>query len=122
MTKVRNLTRTLGAVAALVGLVVGVPAALALGIGWPLPREVPSLDALGQALSGSSISDGTIMGILAAVLWVAWFAFVCVRGPRGGSGAAGPAGPHPSGWDLRPLGGRLDDACFLLRGRSPGVG
>lgn len=79
MRRVRNLTRTLGAVAALVALVVGVPVALALAIGWPLPREVPSLDELGQALSGSSISDGAIMGILAAVLWVAWFAFVgCV--------------------------------------------
>jgi hypothetical protein len=77
MTRVRNVTRTVGAVGALVGLVVGVPVALALGIGWPLPREVPSLDELGRALSGSSISDGAIMGILAAVLWVAWFAFVC---------------------------------------------
>ena len=77
MTRMKNLTTTLGAVAAVAALVAGVPVALAVGIGWPLPRKVPSLDELGRALSGSSISDGAIMGILAAVLWVAWAVFVC---------------------------------------------
>ena len=79
MTTLRNLTRTLGAVAALAGLVVGIPVALAVGIGWPLPRTVPSLEELGRVLSGSAISDQAIVAVLAAVLWIAWLILVgCV--------------------------------------------
>ncbi|MBW3642912.1 MAG: LysM peptidoglycan-binding domain-containing protein [Actinobacteria bacterium] len=79
MTTLRNLTRTLGAVAAVAGLVVGIPVALAVGIGWPLPRTVPSLEELGRVLSGSAISDQAIVAVLAAVLWIAWLILVgCV--------------------------------------------
>jgi DNA-binding SARP family transcriptional activator len=76
MTRLRALARTLCAVVALAGVVVGVPVALAVGVGWPLPRQVPSLDELGRALSGSAISDGAIVGVLAAVLWLAWAMFM----------------------------------------------
>lgn len=79
MIRVTNLCRTLGALGALVGLVAGIPTALSVGIGWPWPRRIPSLDELGRGLSGDAMSDAVVVGILATVLWLAWAMFVaCV--------------------------------------------
>ncbi len=79
MIRVTNLCRTLGALGALVGLVAGIPTALSVGIGWSLPRRIPSLDELGRGLGGGAMSDAVVVGILATVLWLAWAMFVaCV--------------------------------------------
>lgn len=59
---------------ALLGLVVGVPGALAVSIGWPLPSGVPSLDWLQQ-----EITVTTFLHILTVVVWLAWAQFTaCV--------------------------------------------
>ncbi|MGW1542409.1 BTAD domain-containing putative transcriptional regulator [Streptomyces sp. NPDC002309] len=59
---------------ALAGLVVGVPVALAMTAGWPLPSEAPSLEWLQQ-----EITVGTFLGILTFVVWLAWAQFTaCV--------------------------------------------
>ncbi|MFJ6127055.1 BTAD domain-containing putative transcriptional regulator [Streptomyces griseoviridis] len=59
---------------ALLVLVVGVPGALAVFIGWPLPREVPSLQWL-----QSEITVSTFLNILTVVVWLAWAQFTaCV--------------------------------------------
>lgn len=59
---------------ALLVLVVGVPAALAVLIGWPLPHGVPSLDWLRQ-----EITVTTFLHILTVVVWLAWAQFTaCV--------------------------------------------
>lgn len=57
--------------AALVALVVGPPAALVRFVGWPLPRALPDLDALGEALR-SGIDDRVVVNVLACLAWVLW--------------------------------------------------
>ncbi|WP_254398769.1 BTAD domain-containing putative transcriptional regulator [Streptomyces sp. AC602_WCS936] len=55
-------------------LVVGVPLALAMQIGWPLPDGVPSLDWLQR-----EITVQTFLNILTVVVWFAWAQFTaCV--------------------------------------------
>lgn len=68
----REVTKSLLAIVALVALVVGLPWVLAANRGWPLPTEVPSLDAVSQALRGASISDEILLNALACLCWVAW--------------------------------------------------
>ncbi len=69
---VRQALRSVGALLALGCLLIGVPAALATAVGWPLPSEIPALDQVVDALGGSSIEDGTIVKGLALVCWLAW--------------------------------------------------
>ncbi|MFE9406755.1 BTAD domain-containing putative transcriptional regulator [Streptomyces sp. NPDC006530] len=59
---------------ALLGLVVGVPAALASSVGWPLPHRMPSLDMVQQQISAQAF-----VRILTLVVWLAWAQFTaCV--------------------------------------------
>ncbi|MEU6480695.1 BTAD domain-containing putative transcriptional regulator [Streptomyces sp. NPDC047017] len=59
---------------ALLVLLVGVPGALAVEVGWPLPHGVPSLDWLQQ-----EITVGTFLNILVVLVWFAWAQFTaCV--------------------------------------------
>ena len=62
-----------GAVVAVLVLLVGVPAALAIGVGWPLPRSVPSWSAITDTLNGDQPLDATtVWKVLAVVVWIAW--------------------------------------------------
>ncbi|MEU9447170.1 BTAD domain-containing putative transcriptional regulator [Streptomyces sp. NPDC048277] len=55
-------------------LVVGVPGALAVTIGWPLPHSAPSMDWLSQP-----IGVETFLNALTVVVWLAWAQFTaCV--------------------------------------------
>ncbi|MEV5939115.1 bacterial transcriptional activator domain-containing protein [Streptomyces sp. NPDC051994] len=59
---------------ALLGLVVGVPGALASFVGWPLPHRLPSLVMVQQ-----QISVNVFVKILTLVVWLAWAQFTaCV--------------------------------------------
>ncbi|MDH6217724.1 BTAD domain-containing putative transcriptional regulator [Streptomyces pseudovenezuelae] len=59
---------------ALLVLVVGVPGALAMFIGWPLPNGAPSLDWL-----QNEITVTTFLHILTVIVWLAWAQFTaCV--------------------------------------------
>ncbi|MFG2722944.1 BTAD domain-containing putative transcriptional regulator [Streptomyces sp. NPDC048416] len=59
---------------ALLGLVVGVPAALASSAGWPLPHRMPSLDMVQQ-----QISVKVFVKLLTLIVWLAWAQFTaCV--------------------------------------------
>jgi DNA-binding SARP family transcriptional activator/nucleoid-associated protein YgaU len=70
--RIDDLLKGLGAVVLLAVLLIGVPAALIGGIGWPLPSRVPELDQIRQAASTGSIADGTILKFIAVVVWCAW--------------------------------------------------
>ncbi|WP_328495801.1 hypothetical protein OHS59_25995 [Streptomyces sp. NBC_00414] len=62
------------ALVALLVLLIGVPGALALQIGWPLPSGAPTLDWLQQ-----EITVGTFINVLTVVVWLAWAQFTaCV--------------------------------------------
>ncbi|QEV19555.1 bacterial transcriptional activator domain-containing protein [Streptomyces alboniger] len=59
---------------ALAVLLVGVPGALAVFVGWPLPDGTPSLSWLQQ-----EITVGTFINVLTVVVWFAWAQFTaCV--------------------------------------------
>ncbi|MGW2646775.1 BTAD domain-containing putative transcriptional regulator [Streptomyces sp. NPDC001393] len=59
---------------ALLALVVGVPGALAVEVGWPLPHGMPSQDWLTQ-----QITVQTFLHVLTVVVWLAWAQFTaCV--------------------------------------------
>ncbi|WP_055569661.1 bacterial transcriptional activator domain-containing protein [Streptomyces atriruber] len=59
---------------ALAVLLVGVPGALAVFVGWPLPGGAPSLDWLQQEITVS-----TFINVLTVVVWFAWAQFTaCV--------------------------------------------
>ena len=64
----------LGALLALLALVVGVPLALAYFVGWPLPHSMPS-----GGLLNAKIDTKTFINVLAILVWLAWAQFsACV--------------------------------------------
>lgn len=87
-SRLRRLCAALG----LILLTLGVPAALALSIGWPLPHSVPTVNDL-QAVLSAPLEWGLVLDALALVAWAAWGHFllcvvtevvVAVRGSRAG--------------------------------------
>ena len=68
----RRLGRGLGALAVLVLLLVGIPIALAVLVGWPLPHGLPSWNEFRSALTTSGPGDEVIVKGLAVVCWLAW--------------------------------------------------
>ncbi|WP_331727365.1 LysM peptidoglycan-binding domain-containing protein (plasmid) [Kitasatospora sp. NBC_00374] len=77
----RTAGDVLGALVAgllLAALLAGIPYGLVEFVGWPLPGEVPSLDALGEMLQ-NSVSVNVFMDVLAVLVWLLWAQFlVCV--------------------------------------------
>lgn len=55
-------------------LVVGVPTALVMTVGRPLPRSMPQLDTMMTALRYGQIAPTTLLQGLAVVLWLTWAA------------------------------------------------
>ncbi|MFE9453608.1 BTAD domain-containing putative transcriptional regulator [Streptomyces sp. NPDC006739] len=69
-----DLVKAFLAFVALLVLVVGVPGALAVEVGWPLPHGVPKLDWL-----QSEITVQTFLHVLTVIVWLAWAQFTaCV--------------------------------------------
>ena len=64
----------LGALAVLVAGLIGIPAVLAVTVGWPLPRHVPTGAQIGQALR-TSIPDSFWPHLFATLGWLAWAYF-----------------------------------------------
>lgn len=67
-----DAAKGLTALAATVGLVVGVPAGLWAAVGWPLPATVPQWSDITRALSDTYVPDEFLLNALAVVCWVAW--------------------------------------------------
>ncbi|MEU3518767.1 BTAD domain-containing putative transcriptional regulator [Streptomyces sp. NPDC006654] len=69
-----DLVKALLAFVVLLVLVVGVPGALAVFVGWPLPTSAPSMDWLSQP-----IGVNTFLNALTVIVWLAWAQFTaCV--------------------------------------------
>ena len=78
-TRTVRLAKAASALVALVVVLAGVPAALAVTVGWPLPRAVPHLGEIASALGGQSIDDSFLVKVLAVMCWLAWGQFsACV--------------------------------------------
>ena len=72
MTRSVTVLKGLAALAALGGLVVGVPLLLVAVAGWPLPTKLPAAHAIGDALIHDGVPATTIVKAVAVVIWVAW--------------------------------------------------
>src|SRR3954454_9169746 len=81
-------------------LVIGIPVALIVFVGYPLPRSTPSRDWLTE-----SITATLIIKILACVVWIVWAHFTaCIIAEwRGGRRGSPPRG-LPFGGGRPPLG------------------
>ena len=58
----------------LVLLAAGVPTALVVTVGWPLPRSMPQFETVMAALRYGQIAPTTLLQALAVVLWLTWAA------------------------------------------------
>ena len=99
----------------LLAVLVGVPVALALTIGNPLPTTAPS-----RAWLDTQVSSTVVLKVLAALLWLVWAHFaVCVltelRAARRGSGLPGEV---PLGGGSQLLARRLVAGVLLLAGAA----
>lgn len=110
-----SLAKGLGALMVLAGLIAGLPAALAVAVGWPLPHGLPRLSDISSALGGQSIDDAFLVKALAVLCWLAWGQFTaCVVtemvGWRQGRGSR----RVPLAGGLQPLVARLMMAATLI--------
>lgn len=121
---VGEIGRGLGAMAVVGLLLGGVPLLLAHLAGWPLPREVPALSTIRHALAGSTITDSTVIKILAVVGWLTWAHFlVCLAAEAAAWGRRRTAAVVPLGGLLQPLARQLVISVTMLAGaiRPPSV-
>jgi hypothetical protein len=75
-SRIVDAGRGLAALVGVVGLVAGVPLALATWVGSPLPAEVPTLSEVTGALRDSYIPDEFLVKALALVCWLVWVELV----------------------------------------------
>lgn len=114
---VRDLTRSLGSLAALVVILAGIPWALATFVGWPLPTALPSLDELRSALGGASISDAFLVKSLAVACWLVWAQVAVCFGVETSAWAKGRAPRHVAlAGGLQPLVRHLVISATILVG------
>jgi len=59
----------------LLAAITAIPAWLVLAIGWPLPDQLPTLDALASWINGT-VTDHMVVDGLAVAIWLVWLLFV----------------------------------------------
>jgi len=106
---------------AIVVLAAGVPAALALIVGWPLPHAVPSASELSQTLTSGSIPDEFFANLLAVLGWIYWAHFMVCLGAEIAAARRGRLARRVplAGWN-QAIAARLIAAVLLLA-PSPGL-
>lgn len=68
-------TRRLAGLGILTLLTAGMPYALIRYVGWPLPRQVPTWQDIGAALT-SPLTDAMLGNAIVCLLWAVWAAFI----------------------------------------------
>jgi LysM domain len=71
-TRARNILRSLGAMAVLAGIVIGIPIVLVAIAGWPLPTKVPDFDHVSVALRQGDLPAAVVVKTIAVVVWLVW--------------------------------------------------
>lgn len=64
--------RSLASLLAALGLLLGVPVALVLFVGWPLPTEMPTWASFTESLEQQGVTYGSLVNGLAVIVWLAW--------------------------------------------------
>ena len=68
-----RLALSLLAVLVLTTLMVGIPLALVLAVGWPVPDPVPGLTELGDMVAGRApVPADLVISVLGLVMWLLW--------------------------------------------------
>ena len=80
MRTARRLAAGVLSLVTLCALLVGVPVALTVFVGWPLPHSWPSMTQVRNVLETSGISDTLLIDTLALVCWIAWLDFAVATG------------------------------------------
>jgi hypothetical protein len=117
---VRDVLAGLASIVALLVLLGGVPYALATYIGWPLPRQLPSL---GVETLRAPVDASTLVNLLAVVVWLAWAQFaacVVIELKAAASGSGMPA-KVPLGGFNQLLARQLVAAVLLLTTSAAGL-
>jgi DNA-binding SARP family transcriptional activator len=115
ITAVGGLLLRLLKLVLLLGLLAGIPAGLITQIGWPLPRQLPTLDTLKHALT-APVSDTAVLDLLAVALWILWAAFVASLLVEIAAAVAGTPAPRIPGLSpMQPL------AAWLVAGLTATV-
>lgn len=103
------------AVIALVALVAIPPVLLAVAVGWPLPREMPSAAEVESVLRGGRVAAATVMKVLALIGWLAWLQLsAAIVAEVHGQIAARASARIPTAGLVQPLVARLVLAATLL--------
>lgn len=114
-TTLLTVARSAFAAFVLVALLVGLPVALAALAGWPLPTELPTLHQVGDALSGATISDATLVKGIAFVCWLAWAQLaICIAVEMYAWARGHAAARLPLGGLLQPLARQLVLTAVVL--------
>ena len=117
----RSFPARTGGILTALGFCFGIPALLARAAGWPLPRRLPAVSVIGEALTGGwRPDDRVVISVLALVGWVVWAQIAActaaeLRAVR--SGRAGQTLPL-SAW-CRPIAVRLAAALAVLAPFAP---
>ena len=99
----------------LLGLLAGIPTGLVTQIGWPLPRHLPTLDAVKHAVT-APVSDTAVLDLLAIALWILWAAFCASLLVEIGAALVGTPAPRIPGLSpVQPL------AAWLVAGLTATV-
>jgi DNA-binding SARP family transcriptional activator len=107
---------------ALAALLVGLPVALAVLAGWPLPSAVPTLAQVRDSLNGPSITDAMLVKGIAVICWLAWAQLVACAVVETHAWARGRVAVHlPLAGALQPVVRQLVLSVVFLAGalRSP---
>lgn len=116
----RDVLAGLVSIVALLALLGGVPYALATYIGWPLPRQMPSL---GVETLRAPVDANTLVNLLALAVWLAWAQFtacVIIELKAAASGSGLPA-RMPLGGLNQLLARQLVAAVLLLTTSAAGL-
>ena len=72
----KEIVRGLASASLLASLLIGVPMLLMVGVGWPLPKGIPSGSELLNAIRTGAIPPSLILKPIALVVWILWFQLV----------------------------------------------
>jgi DNA-binding SARP family transcriptional activator len=111
-----EVARGLAALLGILALVAGVPAALWLAVGWPLPHTLPTLAELREGLSRSAVPEELFPRALAVLAWVAWAQFMASVVVEARSALRGRAARRVpgAGWGTQRLASSLVTGALLL--------